>query len=551
MMQMSTKADSETLGFIKELGLWNVYFILKFALAHYEYLTLNFLYNGLLLLFILLPLKNRFLSVARTIIALVAAAALAYSESWLPGPESIMSNAQNIAGFSAIYVAQLAVDFINVKMVLWGLAVILLYALLKNWVRVSVFTIGYFLFLAIQPYYAAWKAQPTVAPAAQVAQTNAEQPAQQPAEGADSGVITSETIDRWYTAFINYEKDRRAELPQGLSANDTPFDIVLLNICSLSNDDLIASDLMNHPVLSQFNVIFDHFNSATSYSGPATLRLLNAACGQLDHDSLYDGRRPECEIMNRLDQLGYRQHLYLDHAGRYDNYLQTLRDKAGLMAPLESTGKYPVRYMAFDDEEIADDLAVLRDWHKKISKDDSSARHVTLFNFIALHDGNRLPRHSRWEEFKPRAIRFLNDLQTFMNELERSGRKVMLIVVPEHGAAVRGDRIQAPRLRDIPSMRITEVPLMVKFFGIKDLPKEPIHVTGHTSYLAMSTLIGRALSQNYFGADGGSVPLQELLRDLPETNPVSENGQSVVLTYRGNDYIRQKGGEWRPYPKER
>ena len=101
--------------------------------------------------------------------------------------------------------------------------------------------------------------------------------------------------------------------------------------------------------------------------------------------------------MNRLDQLGYRQHLYLDHRGQYDNYLQTLRDKAGLMAPLESTAKYPVRYMAFDDEEIADDLAVLRDWQRKTSRDKETKRHVTLFNFIALHDGNRLPRHSRWE----------------------------------------------------------------------------------------------------------------------------------------------------------
>ena len=63
--------------------------------------------------------------------------------------------------------------------------------------------------------------------------------------------------------------------------------------------------------------------------------------------------------------------------------------------------------------------------------------------------------------------------------------------------------------------------------------------------------MGRALALNYFGADSGSVPLEELVRDLPETNPVSENGQSVVLTYRDNDYIRQKGGEWRPYPKER
>ncbi len=548
-MQEDTKGKFNILSFTG-LGLWNVYFIAKFALAHYEYLTLNFLYNGLLLLFILLPLKNRFLCIARTVVALIAAVALLYSESWLPGPDSIISNAQNIAGFSAMYVAQLIVDFVNVKMVIWGIVIVLAYLLIKNWVRLTVFTLGYFICLVLQPYYVAWTTKPAVEQNVEVvAQNKPSQPQQE--TNADPSAITSETIDKWYTAFLDYEKGRRAEFPQGLSANDTPFEIILMNICSLSNDDLLASDLMNHPVLSEFNIRFDHFNSATSYSGPATLRLLNAVCGQVNHDSLYDGRRPECEIMNRLDQLGYRQHLYLDHRGQYDNYLQTLRDKAGLMAPLESTAKYPVRYMAFDDEEIADDLAVLRDWQRKTSRDKETKRHVTLFNFIALHDGNRLPRHSRWEEFKPRAIRFLNDLQTFMHELERSGRKVMLIVVPEHGAAVRGDRIQAPRLRDIPSMRITEVPLMVKFFGIKNMPAEPIHVTGPTSYLAMSTLIGRVLSLNYFGADGGSVPLEELVRDLPETNPVSENGQSVVLTYRGNDYIRQKGGEWRPYPRER
>lgn len=549
-MSGDTQEKSSVFSF-RGLGLWNVYFILKFALAHYEYLTLNLLYNGLLLLFVLLPTKSKAIRFIQTVVAVIAGVVLAYSESWLPGPESIFSNAQNIAGFSAVYIAQLVVDFVNVKMLVAGIVIVLLYCLLKNWVRLSVFTVVYFLCLVVEPYYLAWKTQPTLTQVAEVVKEVPSSEMKQAEAPADPSVITSETIDKWYTAFLDYEKGRRAEFPQGLSANDTPFEIILMNICSLSNDDLIASDLMNHPVLSEFNIRFDHFNSATSYSGPATLRLLNAVCGQVDHNSLYDGRRPECEIMNRLDQLGYRQHLYLDHKGQYDNYLQTLRDKAGLMAPLESTAKYPVRYMAFDDEEISDDLAVLRDWQKKTAKDKSSDRHVTLFNFIALHDGNRLPRHSRWEEFKPRAIRFLNDLQTFMHELDRSGRKVMLIVVPEHGAAVRGDRIQAPRLRDIPSMRITEVPMMVKFFGIKDLPQEPIHVTGNTSYMAMSTLIGRVLSKNYFSKDGGSVPLEELVRDLPETNPVSENGQSVVLTYRGNDYIRQKGSEWRPYPRER
>ena len=163
--------------------------------------------------------------------------------------------------------------------------------------------------------------------------------------------------------------------------------------------------------------------------------------------------------------------------------------------------------------------------------------------------GNRLPRHGRAEPFKPRAQKLLDDLQTFLRELERSGRKVMVVVVPEHGAAVRGDKIQAPRLRDIPSLRITEVPTMVKFVGLQGLPDAPIHVTGPTSYLAMTTLIGRTLETNFFSKKGGATPLESLVKDLPETNPVSENGQAKVLEYKGQEYLKQKDGDWKPYAK--
>lgn len=172
---------------------------------------------------------------------------------------------------------------------------------------------------------------------------------------------------------------------------------------------------------------------------------------------------------------------------------------------------------------------------------------MTLMNFIALHDGNRLPGRGRSEPFKPRAKRMFDDLNTFMNELERSGRKVMLVIVPEHGAAVRGDKIQAPRLRDIPNLRITQVPVMVKFFGLKGLPTEAIHVTGNTSYLALTSLIGKTLETDYFGKQGGSVPLEDLVKDLPQTNPVSENGQAQVLKYKDRQYVRMNGGEWKPY----
>ncbi|WP_443979780.1 cellulose biosynthesis protein BcsG [Sutterella wadsworthensis] len=101
----------------------------------------------------------------------------------------------------------------------------------------------------------------------------------------------------------------------------------------------------------------------------------------------------------------------------------------------------------------------------------------------------------------------------------------------------------------MPSLRITEVPTMVKFVGLQGLPDAPIHVTGPTSYLAMTTLIGRTLETNFFSKKVGATPLESLVKDLPETNPVSENGQAKVLEYKGQEYLKQKDGDWKPYAK--
>lgn len=523
----------------KGLGIWNVYFVLKFALAAFGYINLDFLGNALLMAWLLLPIDRRALRILRGGLGFVAAVVLIYSESWLPGIESIMANKAGITGFSVLYVTELAIDFINPQMVGWGLLALLLYFLLRNYLRLTFFTIVYFLGAVTFPFVQSLLPEDAPVQVAGTA-TSTQAPTTGKAKSDDL-----KAVGEWYSAFIDYERERRATMPQGLSEKDTPFDILLLSICSLSNDDLAASQLDTHPVFNRFNIRFDEFNSATGYSGPALLRLLNGACGQPSHNDLYGERRTECEVMTRLGTLGYTQRLLMDHSGEYDNFLQSLRDKAGVTAPLDNT-KFPLRYMGFDDEEISDSLAVLRHWQRTQARS-KDRRTVTLMNFIALHDGNRLPGRGRSEPFKPRAKRMFDDLNTFMNELERSGRKVMLVIVPEHGAAVRGDKIQAPRLRDIPNLRITQVPVMVKFFGLKGLPTEAIHVTGNTSYLALTSLIGKTLETDYFGKQGGSVPLEDLVKDLPQTNPVSENGQAQVLKYKDRQYVRMNGGEWKPY----
>lgn len=522
------------------LGVWNVYFIIAFALAAFGYIELNLLGNALLMAWLLLPVGPKWLRILRGTLGVAAAAVLLYSESWLPGVDSILANKGGIAGFSLLYMAEFALDFINVKMVGWGLLVFLGYFLVRRYVRVTFFTIVYFLGAVTMPWV-----QSILPERAPVVTADAGGQTNEAAAPAKTGKADAKAVGEWYDAFLAYEHDRRARFPNGLSEKDTPFDILLLSICSVSNDDLAVSQLDQHPLFKEFNIRFDSFNAATAYSGPALLRLLNGACGQPSHSELYGERRPECEIMTRLGTLGYSQRLLMDHSGEYDNFLQSMRDKAGVTATLDNA-KYPTRYMGFDDEEIADSLAVLRHWQRTQVKS-KAGRTATLINFIALHDGNRLPGRGRAEPFKPRAQEMFDNIRTFLRELERSGRKTMVVIVPEHGAAVRGDKIQVPRLRDIPTMRISRVPVMVKFVGLKGMPNEPIHVTGNTSYLALTSFIGKTLETDYFSKDGGTVPLEQLVHDLPQTNPVSENGTVQTLEYQGREYFRQNGGEWKPY----
>lgn len=78
--------------------------------------------------------------------------------------------------------------------------------------------------------------------------------------------------------------------------------------------------------------------------------------------------------------------------------------------------------------------------------------------------------------------KFFDELDAFFTELEKSGRKVMVVVVPEHGGALKGDRMQVSGLRDIPSPSITDVPVGVKFFGMK-APHQGLHCHRPTEQL--------------------------------------------------------------------
>ena len=213
---------------------------------------------------------------------------------------------------------------------------------------------------------------------------------------------------------------------------------------------------------------------------------------------------------------------------------------------MDQTG-LPVSLQAFDGSPVYEDLAVLNRW-LKTEEASSNPRNATFYNTLPLHDGNHFPGQSKTADYKVRAQKLFDDLDNFFTELEKSGRKVMVVVVPEHGGALKGDKMQVSGLRDIPSPSITNVPTAVKFFGMK-APHEgaPIIIDQPSSYLAVSELVVRALDGKMFSED--SVNWQQYVANLPQSAAVSENANAIVIQYQGKPYVQLNGGSWVPYPQ--
>ena len=82
------------------LGVWNVYFIIAFALAAFGYIELNLLGNALLMAWLLLPVGPKWLRILRGTLGVAAAAVLLYSESWASTASSPTRAASRASRFS-------------------------------------------------------------------------------------------------------------------------------------------------------------------------------------------------------------------------------------------------------------------------------------------------------------------------------------------------------------------------------------------------------------------------------------------------------------------
>ncbi|WP_156302879.1 cellulose biosynthesis protein BcsG, partial [Methylogaea oryzae] len=260
---------------------------------------------------------------------------------------------------------------------------------------------------------------------------------------------------------------------------------------------------------------------------------------------LYQPPQSQCGLFQGLAAAGLEPSLLLNHDGHFGDFLKDVQQSGGLnIAPLGPLGA-AVHQRSFDDTPIYDDYDLLNRWWQK-RQSQPAAPQALYYNTISLHDGNRLAGGkavtNSLETFRPRVDKLLGDLDRFVTELEKSGRQAVVVFVPEHGAAIRGDAIQISGMREIPSPQITLVPVGVKFVGMKQPPASPLQITQPSSYLALSELLSRSVNQDPYALP--SVDLAGYVKDLPITEFVAENEETAIVRTRAGYSMRTPDGAW-------
>lgn len=526
---------------------WNLYFLSKVVLAWMGALDLKILPNLLFLAALLVPLPWRWARITRTVVAVPVAVVLYYQDTWWPPFQRLLAQ-PGVLDFSADYWLELAQRFINWQMVAVLVLLVVAYLLLKPWLRITTLSVLGMLGMAVValplPAGLNWgTSQGTAATGGADA-----------AAGAAGALApaSNETLNAWLAAFYQQQSGLKTVFPAPASA--APFDVIILNICSLAWSDLDEVGMRQNTLLDHMDLIFDDFNSATAYSGPAAIRLLRASCGQTSHTALFDPVPAECQLFSNLQRLGFQSELAMNHDGHFDNFIGELSQYGGLQARPMDISAFPRALVAFDKSPLRRDGDVLNAWWKQ--RQAEQAQQVALFyNTISLHDGNRIvgaDGRANAADYKARAQMVLGDMAGFVEAVERSGRRAMIVVVPEHGAALHGDRMQIPGMREIPSPSITHVPVGIKLVGMgTPASGGPRHVPEPSSYLALSELVSRVYALNAQSPPGAR-DWDSLLQGLPRTPSVSENEGAKVIDYGGKPWLQLQGSQaWNPYPEDK
>jgi cellulose synthase operon protein YhjU len=504
------------------LGSWSYYFVAKAALFALGLIDLHLVEN-LVFAAALFAMADSRVRAVRPWLGVPAAIALLYYDSRLPGIARAFSQASLVASFSGAYLWELAGRFVSWKVVALIVVAFGVCVAIGRIVRLDAVVVAAMVALVL-----AMPKPKAVTDEAPVDIAGAPKGANPAAQGPD-GMLAE---------FFRAESQRKVAFAKPGGA---AFDVIFIHVCSLSWDDLEATGLAQHPLFSGFDILLKRFNSVSTYSGPAAIRLLRAPCGQPRHVALWTPAPAQCLLMPDLQRAGLEPQLALNHDGHFDGFLDHVRAQGVLAAPVSLKGiEAPQR--AFDDSRIYDDAAVLKRWLEARGKS-AAPRAALYYNTLSLHDGNHMANdlYSKSSDtYKMRLGRLLDDLKKFMGELDASGRRAVVVLIPEHGAAIRGTDGQIAGLREIPTPAITLVPVGIRVIG-PDAQRAgaPVQSEEQTSFLALSHIVSAMLAKPPFG---DPFKAADYTANMPVTPFVAE-GEAATVIRKGDKYLLRREQE--------
>ncbi|WP_250456052.1 cellulose biosynthesis protein BcsG [Caballeronia sp. ATUFL_M2_KS44] len=513
---------------------WNLYFIIKLALFSTGHLQPLWFANIAFALALAMsaPLRSRLWRAVRLAAGLAVGLPLMYREANVPPFARIVEEFGNLGTFSFGYWLELLPRFLPPMLIGIALCGLAVYLIVNRWLRVATFVM---LALFVLPM---WQGANAVLAHIQAApQVSAS--ANAGAQGQPSGPLD---YNATLAAFRTKESQRQVSFGH-LSGNASEqFDVIVLHVCSLSWDDLDVSKARNHPFLAHFDYLFTNFSTAASYSGPAAIRVLRASCGQEAHADLYKDAPAQCHLMADLAEAGYTPQVTFNHDGHFDNFTQLVKENIGVPnVPFVSNAAAPVAMHAFDGSAIMDDYGTLANWYAQRAQTPGPV--ALYYNTISLHDGNRLPdsRLSSLDSYPMRVNKLMSDFDKFADLIAQSGRRAVIVFVPEHGAALRGDSNQIAGLREIPTPSVIHGPVGVRLVGFSGSHGPTTVIDQPAGHLAVAQLLSNLVSNSPFKP---GVTLSQYAADLPQTPMVGENEGTVTMKTATGYVVKTPDGVW-------
>lgn len=506
------------------IGRWSFYFLGKAALALTGSLNLDLLFNLTLIAILMAPIKSRTLHFLTRIIVLIFAVILLYHESHLPRFLTLIEQWELVRNFSFSYQVELVFRFIEFRMVATGIIFTIVY-----WYARRIFNLTTVSIVAIVA--ASWWSSPAVISFESEAQVERSQRA----VDSESHPLTPEQKLAQF-----YSRERQHRRTPSVSAPSQPLDIIILNICSMSWMDMELSGQLNHPIIQSGSIQLTNFYTGSSYSGPSTLRLLRGHCGHEPHDELFTNSN-DCSLGHIFAEQYWQQEILMNHRGDFDNYLELIRTHGGMsQASFQDPSIAPQIMRGFDQMPIYSDAYLLEQWSTSRPAERAT---FTLYNTISLHDGNQLLgfRGNSMASYQMRAEQLLDDLQLLMDKVIVSNRPTILVIAPEHGAGLQGDRLQIPGMREIPTPALTHVPVTFHLLNMETT--QPVHIDAVTGPAAIAHILTETVNQINKSPES-VIDLQHITEEVRAQPIVGENAQAIMFEFNREIFIRTRLGNW-------